>query len=127
MVATILFFIAGLLLLIGGAELLVRGASALAGRLGMTPLVIGLTVVAFGTSAPELAISLQSGIAGEDALLLGNVIGSNIFNVLFILGISAMLAPLIVSKNLIKLDVPLMIGASILLYFFAWDGTISRI
>jgi len=126
-VATILFFIAGLLLLIGGAELLVRGASALAGRLGMTPLVIGLTVVAFGTSAPELAISLQSGIAGEDALLLGNVIGSNIFNVLFILGISAMLAPLIVSKNLIKLDVPLMIGASILLYFFAWDGTISRI
>lgn len=127
MVATILFFIAGLLSLIGGAELLVRGASALAGRLGMTPLVIGLTVVAFGTSAPELAISLQSGMAGEDALLLGNVIGSNIFNVLFILGISAIVTPLIVSKNLIKLDVPLMIGASILLYIFAWDGTISQI
>ncbi|NIV14898.1 MAG: sodium:calcium antiporter, partial [Aliifodinibius sp.] len=127
MLTTILFFIAGLILLIGGAELLVRGASALAGRLGMTPLVIGLTVVAFGTSAPELAISLQSGLAGEDALLLGNVIGSNIFNVLFILGISAILIPLVVSKNLIKLDVPLMIGASILLYFFAWDGVISRI
>lgn len=127
MVATILFFVAGLILLIGGAELLVRGASELAGRLGMTPLVIGLTVVAFGTSAPELAISLQSGIAGEDALLLGNVIGSNIFNILFILGISAILIPLVVSKNLIKLDVPLMIGASIMLYFFAWDGVISRI
>ncbi|MDZ7659838.1 calcium/sodium antiporter [Fodinibius sp.] len=127
MITTILFFVAGLLSLIGGAELLVRGASALAGRLGMTPLVIGLTVVAFGTSAPELAISLQSGIAGEDALLLGNVIGSNIFNVLFILGISAILAPLIISKNLIKLDVPLMIGASILLYFFAWNGAISPV
>lgn len=127
MITTILFFIAGLIFLIGGAELLVRGASALAGRLGMTPLVIGLTVVAFGTSAPELAISLQSGMAGEDALLLGNVIGSNIFNVLFILGISAILIPLIVSKNLIKLDVPLMIGASILLYFFAWDGLVSRV
>lgn len=127
MVATILFFIAGLFALIGGAEWLVRGASALAGRLGMTPLVIGLTVVAFGTSAPELAISLHSGLAGEDALLLGNVIGSNIFNVLFILGISAIVYPLIVSKNLIKLDVPLMIGASVLLYFFAWNGVISRI
>ena len=126
MVATIILFIAGLIFLIGGAELLVRGASSLASRLGMTPLVIGLTVVAFGTSAPELAISLQSGVAGEDALLLGNVIGSNIFNMLFILGLSAIVTPLIVSKNLIKLDVPLMIGASVLLYFFAWDGVISR-
>lgn len=107
--------------------MLVRGASTLAVRMGMPPLVIGLTVVAFGTSAPELAISLQSGIAGEDALLLGNVIGSNIFNVLFVLGISALVAPLVVSKNLVKLDVPLMIGVSILLYLFAWDGLISQV
>lgn len=126
-ITTIFFFIGGLVLLIAGAELLVRGASTLAGRMGMTPLVIGLTVVAFGTSAPELAISLQSGLAGEDALLLGNVIGSNIFNVLFVLGISALIAPLVVSKNLVKLDVPLMIGISILLYLFAWDGLISQL
>lgn len=106
---------------------MVRGASTLAARLGMTPLVIGLTVVAFGTSAPELAISLQSGFAGEDALLLGNVIGSNIFNVLFILGLSALITPLVVSKNLVKLDVPLMLGMSILLYLFALDGLISSL
>lgn len=127
MTATVLFFVAGLILLIGGAELLVRGASDLAARLGMSTLVIGLTVVAFGTSAPELAISLQSGTTGEDALLLGNVIGSNIFNVLFILGISALIIPLAVSKRLIKLDVPLVIAVSILLYFFAWNGVVSRI
>jgi cation:H+ antiporter len=126
-VTTILFFIGGLILLIGGAELLVRGASTMAARIGMTPLVIGLTVVAFGTSAPELAISLQSGVAGEDALLLGNVIGSNIFNVLFILGLSALIAPLVVSKSLVKLDVPLMVGVSILLYLFALDGVISQL
>jgi len=121
-----LFFIAGLLLLIGGAELLVRGASKLAARAGISPLVIGLTVVAFGTSAPELAISLQSGFSGEADLLLGNVIGSNIFNVLLVLGISAMVTPLIVSQKLVRLDIPLMIGVSILLYLFAVDGTISR-
>ncbi len=112
---TFIFFVAGLLLLISGAELLVRGASKLAARLGMSSLVIGLTVVAFGTSAPELAISIQSGFAGESDLLLGNVIGSNIFNVLFILGISAIITPLVVSKKLIKLDVPFMIIVSIVL------------
>ncbi|WP_217988324.1 calcium/sodium antiporter [Aliifodinibius salipaludis] len=127
MVATILFFIAGLLLLIGGAELLVRGASKLAARLGMSSLVIGLTVVAFGTSAPELAISMQSGFAGESDLLLGNVIGSNIFNVLLILGLSAIITPLVVSKKLIKLDVPFMIVVSIVLYLFALSGSINRI
>lgn len=126
MIANISFFVAGLLLLIAGAELLVRGASILAARIGLSPLVIGLTVVAFGTSAPELAIGLQSGAAGEMDLLLGNVIGSNIFNVLFILGISAIITPLVVSRKLIRLDVPFMIGISILLYLFSLDGTISR-
>lgn len=107
--------------------MLVRGASQMAARLGMTSLVIGLTVVAFGTSAPELAISLQSGFEGKDALLLGNVIGSNIFNTLFILGLSAIIVPLFVSKNLVKLDVPLMIVMSIVLYVFAFDGAVDRI
>lgn len=107
--------------------MLVRGASKLAVRVGLSPLVIGLTVVAFGTSAPELAIGLQSGSAGEMDLLLGNVIGSNIFNVLFILGLSAIITPLVVSRQLIKLDVPFMIGISFVLYLFAVDGLISRI
>lgn len=77
---------AGLLLLVVGGELLVRGASSIAGVLGISPLVIGLTVVAFGTSSPELAVSLQAGLAGNPDLAIGNVVGSNIFNVLFILG-----------------------------------------
>lgn len=127
MVTVTLFFIAGLLLLVAGAELLVRGASKLAVRAGISPLVIGLTVVAFGTSAPELAISLQSGFGGEADLLLGNVIGSNIFNVLLVLGLSAMITPLLVSQKLIRLDIPLMIGVSLLLYVFALDGSISRL
>ena len=122
-----LFFIAGLLLLIGGAELLVRGASSLAARAGISPLVIGLTVVAFGTSAPELAISLQSGFAGESDLLLGNVIGSNIFNILLVLGLSALITPLVVSEKLVRLDVPLMIGVSLLLYGLAFNGSITRV
>lgn len=124
---TVIYFIAGLLLLTGGAELLVRGASKLAARAGISPLVIGLTVVAFGTSAPELAISLQSGFAGEADLLLGNLIGSNIFNVLLVLGLSAMITPLVVSQKLVRLDVPIMIGVSVLLYIFAIDGSISRL
>ncbi len=125
--AVIGFFIAGLILLIGGAELLVRGASKLALRVGISPLVIGLTVVAFGTSAPELAISLKSGFASETELLLGNVIGSNIFNVLLVLGISAMITPLVVSKDLIRTDIPLMIGSAILLYGFSLNGYIGRL
>lgn len=123
---TILFFLAGLLLLVIGAELLVRGASKLAAKVGISPLVVGLTVVAFGTSAPELAISLQSGFAGEADLLLGNVIGSNIFNILLVLGVSALITPLVVSQKLVRLDVPIMVGVSFLLYGFAFDGSISR-
>lgn len=125
MLITTLFFVVGLFLLAGGAELLVRGASKLAVRAGITPLVVGLTVVAFGTSAPELAISIKSGLAGESDLLLGNVIGSNVFNVLLVLGISAAITPLVVSQKLVRIDVPLMIGASLLLYVLALDGTIS--
>lgn len=122
---TILLFIAGLALLIAGAELLVRGASALALKMGMSSLVIGLTVVAFGTSAPELAISLESAYADQADLMLGNVIGSNIFNVLFILGISAIITPLVVARKLVRLDVPFMILVSIILYVMALNGAIS--
>lgn len=124
---TMFFFGAGLALLIAGAELLVRGASRLAGQWGITPLVIGLTVVAFGTSAPELAVSVQSGLSGQGDLALGNVIGSNIFNVLFILGIAALITPLSVSVQLIRLDVPIMITASLLTLALGWNGVISRL
>lgn len=118
--------VAGLVLLIIGGELLVRGASKLAAAMRISPLVIGLTVVAFGTSSPELAVSLQSAFAGNADIALGNVIGSNIMNVLFILGVSALVAPLVVSSQLIRLDVPLMVGASILLFLLGWDGSLTR-
>ena len=125
MPSTWLLLAGGLALLIGGAELLVRGASALAARFSVPPLVIGLTVVAYGTSAPELAVSLQAAAAGRADLALGNVLGSNVFNVLFILGLTALLVPLRVTAKLIRLDVPIMIGVSFLLAILAWDGRIG--
>ena len=123
----ILMFLAGGALLIGGAELLVRGASRVALAAGISPLVVGLTVVAFGTSAPELAVTVGSAWAGEADVALGNVVGSNIFNVLFILGVSALIAPLVVAQQLVRLDVPLMIGASLLVLLLALDGRIGRL
>lgn len=118
--------IAGLVLLVVGAEALVRGASRLAGLLGVSPLVIGLTIVAYGTSSPELAVSVQAAYAGQGEIAIGNVIGSNICNVLLILGASALAAPLVVAQQLVRVDVPIMIGASLLLGGFALDGEIAR-
>lgn len=121
-----LWFIAGLIALILGAELLVRGASRLALSFGISPLVVGLTVVAFGTSSPELAVSVQSTWSGQVDLALGNVVGSNIFNVLFILGLSALVLPLVVHQQLIRQEVPIMLGVSLLLWALAADGGIGR-
>lgn len=106
---------------------MVRGASRLAAAFGISPLVIGLTVVAFGTSSPELAVSVQSAFAGQADIALGNVVGSNIFNVLFILGVSAVIIPLVVAQQLVRLDVPLMIGMSVLIYLLGLDGRIGRL
>lgn len=125
-VTVVVFLVLGLVLLVAGAELLVRGASRLALRFGISPLVIGLTVVAFGTSAPEMAVSVQAGLAGQADIALGNMVGSNIFNVLLILGISALIVPLVVSQQLVRLDVPIMIGVSVLLLVMALDGRIGR-
>ena len=125
--STVILLIAGLVLLIAGAEILVRGASRLAAAAGISPLVIGLTVVAFGTSSPELAVSVQSAFAGQADIALGNVIGSNIFNILFILGISAAIIPLVVAQQLVRLDVPILIGASLLVYLFGLNGQIGRL
>jgi cation:H+ antiporter len=122
-----LWFAAGAVMLIVGAELLVRGASRLAIAVGISPLVIGLTVVAFGTSAPEVAVSVDAALTGRGEIALGNVIGSNIFNVLFILGLSALIVPLAVSRQLVRLDVPLLIGVSLMLFIMALDGNLSRI
>jgi len=124
---TLSLFALGLVLLVIGAEALVRGASELAARIGVSPLVIGLTVVAYGTSAPELAVSVRSSISGQPDIALGNVVGSNIFNVLFILGVSAMITPLVVAQQLVRLDVPLMIGVSFLLALLAGDSRIDRL
>lgn len=121
-----LLFLAGAVLLIGGAELLVRGASRLAVTVGISPLVVGLTVVAFGTGAPELAVTVGSTWSGESDVALGNVIGSNIANILLILGLSALAAPLVVAHQLVRLDVPLLVGASILTLVLSLDGSIGR-
>ncbi len=99
---TILMFLAGLAGLIAGAELLVRGASKLALSFGISPLVVGLTIVAFGTSSPEMAVSVGAVMDGRTDIAIGNVVGSNIFNVLFILGLSAIITPLVVHIQLIR-------------------------
>lgn len=122
----ILFFLLGLAALIVGAEALVRGASRLALSFGISPLVVGLTIVAFGTSSPELAVSVGAALSGSTDIAVGNVVGSNIFNVLFILGVSALIVPLAVHVQLIRQEVPIMIGASLILLALALDGTISR-
>jgi cation:H+ antiporter len=123
----LVFFVLGLGLLVLGAELLVRGASKLALTFGISPLVVGLTVVAFGTSAPEVAVSVQSAVSGQTEIAVGNVVGSNIFNVLFILGLSALITPLLVDRQLIRQEVPVMTAISLLMAALAWDGELSRI
>jgi len=124
---TFVYLIAGLVLLVAGAEVLVRGAAKLAAQFGIPPLIIGLTVVAFGTSAPETAVSVQAALNGSGDIAIGNVLGSNIANVLLILGVTSLVAPLIVSRQLIRLDVPIMIGASLVTYALAWDGSLGRL
>ena len=119
-----LMFAAGLVALVAGADVLVRGASRLALSFGISPLVVGLTIVAFGTSAPEVAVSAGAVLSGQTDLAIGNVVGSNIFNVLFILGLSALIAPLVVHIQLIRQEVPILIGASLLL-LLSLDGRLG--
>jgi cation:H+ antiporter len=123
----VVLLVLGLLLLLLGGEALVRGASNLASAWGVTPLMIGLTVVAFGTSTPELAVSIGSELTGREEIALGNVIGSNIFNVLFILGLSALVSPLMVGRQLIRLEVPILIVVSVAGLLMALDGRVGRV
>lgn len=125
MTSTILLFISGLIVLILGAELLVRGASRLAAAFGVSPLVIGLTIVAIGTASPEIAVSLQAAANGQGDLTLGNVLGSNIFNILFILGVSAIVAPIVIAEQLIRKDAPIMLAVSLLTFGLAFDGNLG--
>lgn len=125
MLIDILLFVLGLVFLVVGANVLVRGASNLALSFGISPLVVGLTVVAFGTSAPEIAVSVGAVLGGTTDIAIGNVVGSNIFNVLFILGLSALITPLVVNLQLIRQEVPIMIGASVLLLLLSLDGALS--
>lgn len=127
MIVDITLLIVGLVLLATGADVLVRGGSSLARHLGLTPLVVGLTVVAFGTSAPEMVVSVGGAAMGSGDIAIGNVVGSNIFNVGFILGLAALSSPLIVKLGVLKLDVPVMIGVSILGFGIVSSGTVSRL
>lgn len=121
----LVLFVAGLVLLLAGAEFLVRGAARLASALGVSSLVIGLTVVAWGTGSPELAVAVKAAMVGQPDLTIGNVVGSNIANVLLILGLASLMAPLTVAQRLVRLEVPLVIGASVLTLLISLDGNIS--
>jgi len=122
-----ILLLAGFVLLVLGGDWLVRGASNLALRLGISPLVIGLTVVAFGTSAPELAATIASSLQGAPDLGIGNVLGSNVANVGLILGASAALAPIATNTTFLQRDVPLAIGTMLLLVPLTLDGRLGRI
>ncbi|MGB9374345.1 MAG: calcium/sodium antiporter, partial [Jiangellales bacterium] len=122
-----LLLLGGFVLLVGGGELLVRGASGLARAVGLSPLIVGLTVVSFATSAPELAVSVDAAVSGAPGLAVGNVVGSNIANILLVLGVSALVTPLVVRSRVVKLDVPVMIALSIAFYLMSLDGTISTL
>jgi len=126
MTSTILHFIGGLIILILGADLLVRGASKLAASAGIPPLVIGLTIVAIGTASPEIAVSLHAASLGQGSLTLGNVLGSNIFNILFVLGVTALVAPIVIAEQLIRFDAPIMVGVSLLAFGLSLDGKLGN-
>lgn len=126
MLPSILAILAGLVLLVAGGEVLVRGASNIAAAIGMSPLVVGLTVVSFATSAPEFAVTMQSVAAGSPGLAVGNVVGSNIANILLVLGIAAIITPLAVKSRVVRFDVPVMIGLSLIVTVMALNGVIAR-
>lgn len=127
MVTAVLLLSLGLLLLYAGGESLVLGAYGMARRLGISPLAVGLTVVAFGTSTPELVVSLDAALGGSNDIALGNIVGSNIANIALILGVAALITPTVAESKVVRQDCPLMIGVSVLLVVMLMDGVLSRI
>ena len=127
MFLAIFLFVLGLVILTIGAEWLVRGSAALALSFGLSPLVVGLTVVAFGTSSPELAVSIRAAITAQSDIALGNVIGSNICNVGLVLGLAALIRPMQIQLSIIKREIPMLLFAVLILIFFLLNHTISRL
>ncbi len=127
MITSFLFIACGIVLLVIGADALVSGASRIASRFGIPPLIIGLTIVSIGTSMPEITVSTTAALGGNTELALGNVVGSNIFNVLLILGLAAVILPLSVQLSLIRQEVPVMVGLSLLLFVLVLDGSLSAL
>ena len=125
LLSIVLFIIGGLVLLFFGADWLVKGSITLALKLGLSPLIVGLTVVALGTSFPEALVSIQAAIDNKGGIALGNVVGSNILNIALILGLSAIIHPLKVDSHLVKADVPLLAGASFMLVVLLEDFHVS--
>src|SRR5215470_2174122 len=125
--ASALLIVAGLAGLLIGADLLVRGGAALASHLGVRPIVIGLTVVALGTSLPELAVGVDAVRQGSAGLAVGNIVGTNLVNILFILGLSALILPIAFERRTLRFDLPAMTAASFVLWLLALDGTLTRV
>lgn len=126
MAVQVSMLVVGLIVLAAGAEALIRGAVRVARALGVSPFIVGFTVIGFGTSAPELVVSLSAALGGSSEIALGNVVGSNIANVGVVLGLAAVVAPLAAQMRLLKVEVPLVIGASLLLWALSWDGRVDR-
>src|SRR5215813_9650576 len=122
-----LLLVAGLAGLLVGADLLVRGGAALASHLGVRPIVIGLTVVALGTSLPELAVGIDAVRRGSPGLAVGNIVGTNLVNILFILGLSALIRPIAFERRTLRFDLPAMVAASLALFLLVLDGSLSRV
>lgn len=127
MMTSIVFVLLALLLLFIGAEGLVRGSASLAVRLGLSPLMAGLTIVAFGTSSPELVVSLEAALSQQGNIAVGNVVGSNSFNIAIILGLTALICPIPISRQIIKLDAPIALGVALLLLLLLFDDSLGRL
>ena len=126
MITSLTLLILSLVALYIGAGWLVQGSSALALKAKISPLVVGLTIVAFGTSAPELVVSLNATLSGQGDIAIGNIVGSNIFNIGVILGVSATICPLQVKKQLLRIEIPVMLAATVLFTILFWNGTLGR-
>jgi cation:H+ antiporter len=122
-----MWFLAGLAALVVGAEIMVRGGAKVASRFGISPIVVGLTVVSIGTSAPELAVGVVAAVEDNGALAVGNIAGTNVVNLLLVLGLSALLVPLALEMRTLRFELPVMAGAAVLLWLLAFDGVLSRL
>ncbi len=124
---SLLLIVLGLAALLAGAEVLVRGGTGLAGWLGIRPMIIGLTVVSLGTSVPELAVGIDAAVSGSPGLAVGNIVGTNLVNILFILGLSALLVPVVLQRMTLRFDLPAMTAAALLMFLLALDGRLGPV